>query len=93
MATIDKEPQAITELTNAFVDAFRAGNYANAYISERFNYVIDLESEKPLSVNGGYILGFFASYRLREIPARYRRGYIIARRACRKLIIASGVCV
>ena len=66
--------------TGSFERGYDAGNYANAYETENLESALQAEGyddDMPLSVRRfrfreGFVLGFFSSYELDEIPDEHR---------------------
>lgn len=54
--------------------SYDAGNYDNAYVSEDLETVWEQRNKDDLS-RRGYVLGFWATYELHEVPGRYREEY------------------
>lgn len=54
--------------------SYDAGNYDNAYISEDLDTAWEKRNKDDLS-RRGYVLGFWATYELHEVPERYREEY------------------
>jgi hypothetical protein len=58
---------------------FSAGNYAGAYISEDLDTAMEREELhwelKNEAFRHAFILGFFSSYELHEVPGSYREQY------------------
>ena len=66
--------------------AFDAGNYANAYESQdllkacaKAEKKYPVESKKQAWCDG-FVLGFFSSYEIKEIPLRHRGFYLAAQK-------------
>jgi len=72
--------------------AFDAGNYASAYVSEDLQIALDRDSHEGDCYHA-YLLGFFSSYELHEIPGDYRDDYITAHYAIGDRMRALGIAV
>jgi hypothetical protein len=70
---------------------FDAGNYANAYESTDLESVeLDCESD---AYRAAFVLGFFASYELNEIPSDAREAFDSAYRSeFGAIVLAAGYC-
>lgn len=66
-------------------EGFDAGNYRAAYETETYDH----NDPCLCGTNGfyrvGYMLGFFSSYEIHEIPEEYQKTVEIHREACEKL--------
>lgn len=51
---------------------FDAGNYASSYQTENYDEVLNTIGGQTGFWRVGFLLGFFSSYELQEIPARHR---------------------
>lgn len=70
----------------ALSNAFSAGNYANAYVSEDLDAAWEHEGESepddiianPDGYRAAFVIGFFSSYEADEIPEEHRDEWIDA---------------
>lgn len=69
----------MTDKLEKFERGWVAGNYANAYGGEDLDESHDNERELELNNDAwyaGYVLGFYSSYALHEVPDEYRERYV-----------------